>query len=185
MAVQPAAGQFFGTPPAAAQHFYIGGQRAEPEQAAVARAMAPAVAQQVADTCREVWPTKKNACNLFAIEVADRLGVTLTGLADDIVDQIRGSAWTRLTDGVAARDAAVQGKLVIAGMKHDEFTTPRTEGHVAIVVPGNMNPGGWAPAGYWGSTDPVVAAKGGVGDPISLCFRAEDKAKITYACQTI
>jgi len=48
-----------------------------------------------------------------------------------------------------------------------------------------MNPGGWAPGGYWGSTDPDIAAQGGKGSPISLCWRASDKDHIVYASRSI
>jgi hypothetical protein len=148
-------------------------------------------AQRVIDTSVQVWSASgpngpfQNACNFFAIEVANRLGVTLSGTADQIVDQIKSGNWTLLADGPAARDAATQGQLVIAGLKGADFTQPRDNGHVAVVVAGAMNPSGWAPAGYWGSIDPPIRALGGSGIPISNCFRAEDSAKIIYACQTI
>jgi hypothetical protein len=70
-------------------------------------------------------------------------------------------------------------------MKSADFNPPRSEGHVAIVVPGPMNAGGWAPAGYWGSTDPDTAVKGGNGDPISLSWRVSDKDSIGYASHDI
>ena len=74
---------------------------------------------------------------------------------------------------------------MLAALKAGDFTSPHSEGHVAVVVAGAMNPSGWAPAGYWGSTDSNVAEKGGKGDPISLCYRAEDKDKIVYASREI
>jgi hypothetical protein len=150
-----------------------------------------ATAQRVIDTCVQVWSASgtngpfRNACNFFAIEVANRLGVTLSGTADQIVDQIKGGNWTLLADGLAARDAAVQGQLVIAGLKGLDFTQPRDNGHVAVVVAGAVNPSGWAPAGYWGSIDPPIRALGGNGIPISNCFRAEDSGKIVFASQSI
>jgi len=143
-------------------------------------------AQQVIDACSQAYPSNQSACNFFAIAVAKKIGISpdLTGVADDIVDQIRGADWTQLADGPAASAAAAAGKFVIAGMKSTEFSKqPTTEGHVAIVVAGPMNPGGWAPAGYWGSTSPDVAAKGGTGAPISWCFRQADSGSITYACK--
>jgi len=169
--------------PAAAQQFFIGATPVVPGAApqAVLRPQLASQADTVIQYCKEEWPAHETACNFFAIAVATRLGVTLRGRADDIVDLIRGAGWTALADGVAARDAAMSGKFVIGGIKSTEFTTPRNEGHVAVVVSGPMNAGQWAPAGYWGSTDPDVAKSGGSGNPISLCFRKEDQAKITYA----
>lgn len=158
---------------------------AGPSTLSLAIADINAKAQQVIDACTEAYPDNQNACNYFAIAVAKQIGITpLTGRADDIVDQIRGADWTPLADGPAASAAAAAGKFVMAGMKSGKFSQqPTTEGHVAIVVVGPMNPGGWAPAGYWGSTSPDVAAKGGQGLPISWCFRSADQASITYACK--
>jgi hypothetical protein len=59
--------------------------------------------QHVIDTCVQVWSasgpngTFQNACNYFVVEVANRLGVTFSGRADDIVDQRldRSCRWPR------------------------------------------------------------------------------------------
>ena len=177
---QPA---FHGQNPGQVQNFYLAPDAAAPAAKIplpVLAALNPN-AQKVIDTCKSAWPAKKDACNFFAIEVASQLHITLTGTADQIVDQIKGSGWTSIANGPAARSAAMQGKFVIAGIKSGDFTEPRDEGHVAVVVAGDLNPGGWAPSGYWGSTAPDIASKGGSGAPISQCFRAEDKDKIVYA----
>lgn len=142
-------------------------------------------AQRVIDACRSLWPARQNACNFFVRDVADQVGITLTGLADDMVDQIQRGGWSRLADGLAAHQAATQGKLVIAGVKAPDFTHPRNEGHVAVVVAGDMRSGTWAPPGYWGSTNPAVASRGGDGSPLSWSFRAEDKDRIIYAAHEI
>lgn len=183
MALNPT--QFHGTNPGATQNFYLGSSTrpAAPSPLSGMMAAINSNAQLVIDTCKDAWPGKRDACNFFVIEVAKQLGITLEGIADEIVDEIKGVGWTRVADGVAARDASAAGKLVIAGIKSKDFTQPRNEGHVAVVVSGSMNPAGWAPAGYWGSTDPDVAKKGGGGSPISLCFRLEDKDKVVYACR--
>jgi hypothetical protein len=146
-------------------------------------------AMKIQQICVDTWSQTgpsgpfKSACNFYLIEVADNLGISLSGTADQIIDQIRNSgSWSKLDNGPAARDAAAQGKFVIAGVKSDAYSPPRTEGHVAIVTAGSMNPGGWAPAGYWGSTDPNIAALGGAGAPISKCFTAAMKDQIIYRC---
>jgi hypothetical protein len=182
MAVKPLPEALYAMNPGPTQQFFIG--QSAPLSAPIS-APTNSNAQRIIDTCKAVWPSKKNACNFFAIEVADKVGVALTGLADNLVDQIKGVDWSQLADGPAARDAAALGKFVIAGLKSKDFVTPRTEGHVAIVVVGPMNPGVWAPAGYWGSTDSSVAEGGGFGNPISVCFRKEDSAKIVYACRDL
>jgi hypothetical protein len=182
MAINPnlGGGGFHGVNPGVVQNFQIpAGAPAALQMPAMA--LLNPNAQRIIDACRAVWPARQNACNFFVTDVADRMGVTLTGLADAIVDQIQGPGWLRLADGQAAHDAALQGKLVVAGIKAADFTHPRTEGHVAIVVAGSMIPGGWAPPGYWGSTSQTVAARGGDGSPLSWSFRAEDKDRIVYA----
>lgn len=153
---------------------------AQPAAAALGPPLGPA-AERVIHTCRALWAADRNACNFFVVAVADRLGVALGGTADEIVDEIRSADWRRLADGRAAQEAASAGKFVIAGMKSSEFSRLQSDGHVAIVVDGAMNAGGWAPAGYWDSTDAAIAAKGGAGHPISLCFRSEDADRIIYA----
>ena len=153
------------------------------EAAAVMNAVAPMAfaapnpdAQQVSAVCRAVWNEsgpqgpRKFACNCFAIEVAHRPGIVLSRRADQIVDTLRVAPWTLLQDGTAARDAAAQGKLVLVALKSGDFSPPQIQGHVAVVVTGPMNPGGWAPAAYWGSTDPSIRDLGGSGMPVSRCF---------------
>lgn len=150
--------------------------------AAALRPMAPADdlptanAEKVIDVCKSKWPGNKGSCNGFVNAVASELGVSLPGTADEILDSITksGSGWAKLSDGVAAKAAAAQGKLVVAGLRSGDFQQTTAHGHVVVVVPGPLNPGGWAPAAYWGSIDPKVAEKGGNGSPLSLCFREAD-----------
>ncbi|WP_063623717.1 DUF2304 domain-containing protein [Bradyrhizobium sp. WSM1743] len=149
-------------------------------------------ATRVQRACAEVWSKTgpsgpfKGASYLFVIEVAHRLGISLSGTSDQIIDAITGSAsWTALADGSAAREAAAQGKLVIAGVRSDAGSPPQMDGQLAIVTAGSMNAGGWAPSGYWGSTDPEIADLGGAAAPISDRFRAELKDKIIYRCRDI
>ncbi len=144
-------------------------------------------AVKIQQFCSAVWMDSgpdgpyKDACNYFAIEVAHRLGLSLSGLADEIIASVRvDPAWTAITDGPSARQAAMLGKFVIAGVPSDAYSPPRSEGHVAIVTAGPMNGAGWAPAGYWGSTDSTIAGKGGSGMPISNCFTPDVKDFIVY-----
>lgn len=149
-------------------------------------------AVKIQQTCVAVWADSgpdgpyKTACNFFAIEVADRLGLSLSGTADQIIASVRDDpAWTVIADGPSARQAALQGKFVVAGVPSDAYSPPRSEGHVAIVTAGPMNGAGWAPAGYWGSTDTTIAGKGGDGAPISNCFTAGVKDVIVYRAHDI
>lgn len=149
-------------------------------------------ATTIVQHCKDVWSQSgeqgpfKNACNFYVIEVGHRVGITLSGTADQIINMITNdSAWTKLSDGLAARDAATQGKLVVAGVESTAYMPHRNEGHVVVVTPGAMNGAGWAPAGYWGSTDLAIRALGGDGSPISRCFIAAVKDKIVYRCREI
>jgi len=149
-------------------------------------------ATRVQQACAETWSQAgpngpfRDASHRYVIEVANRLGVNLSGSADQILDGMEGSAsWKALGSAAAARDAALQGRLVIAGTRSDAGSPPRTEGQVAVVTGGPMNAGGWAPAGYWGSSDPAVSALGGAGAPISGCFRAGLKDQIIYFCRDV
>ncbi|MER9489617.1 hypothetical protein NKI50_27190 [Mesorhizobium sp. M0563] len=149
-------------------------------------------AMRVQQVCAETWSQAgpngpfRNASHQYAIEVAHRLGVNVSGSADQILDSIEGNAsWRALSDAAAAREAALQGKLVIAGVRSNAGTPPKMEGQLAVVTGGPMNAGGWAPSGYWGSSDPAIAALGGAGAPISGCFRAGLKDQIIYCCRDI
>lgn len=160
----PNPGGFYGANPA--------GPMAMPQPAAFPFATDTANADKIVEACKARWPADKGSCNGFVIAVASELGVDLAGTADQILDAITaaGSGWKELADGVAAKAAAGQGKLVVAGLRSRDFSKKEDHGHVVIVVPGAMNPGGWAPAAYWGSLNPEVAKKGGGGSPLSLCF---------------
>lgn len=133
---------------------------------------ADANAQKVIKACKDTWPGSKGSCNGFVQDAAAELGVALSGTADEILAAITatGSGWTKVANGVAAKAAAEKGKLVVAGL--DSASLGDAHGHVVIVVAGAMNPGGWAPAAYWGSLNATIAAKGGDGSPLSLCFTA-------------
>ena len=149
-------------------------------------------ATRVQRACAQVWTTSgpggpfRDASHRYVIEVAHHLGVTLSGTSDQILDSILNNpSWQVLPDGAAARAAAFQGKLVIAGVKSHTGAPQRTQGQLAVVTGGLMNPGGWAPPGYWGSTDPTLAALGGAGTPVSGCFRSDLKDQIIYRCRDI
>lgn len=161
-------GDFYGTNP--------GGMAALPAFTPFEDGAAKANAAKVVEVCRKKWPGNKGSCNGFVNAVTSEFELPLAGTADQILDTITaaGSDWKKLADGVAAKAAAEQGKLVVAGLRSADFENATAHGHVVIVVPGPMNPGGWAPAAYWGSLNSDVADKGGSGAPLSLCFRAAD-----------
>src|SRR5690348_16177684 len=71
----------------------------------------------VREACEVCFDAHANDCSGFARAVASRLAVTLSGLANDIVETIQNDpAWSPLADGVAAAQAAAASKLVLGGL---------------------------------------------------------------------
>lgn len=140
-------------------------------------------ASNVISKCEDNWDNFKSNCSGFAEAVAGDLQITLTGQADDIVDQINGAGWTVLkaTSGkspaVMAKEQADAGKFVLAAMKGQDHNPSRKNGHVAIVVSGELDSSGRYPHAYWG-------ALGGVGRKnatINYSWNAADRDRVTYS----
>jgi hypothetical protein len=124
---------------------------------------------RVKDACEACFDAHSDDCSGFARAVARQLGVTLTRLADDIVDTISaGAPWAPLADGVAAAQAASDGRFVIGGLRGDEQANPDPHGHVVVVVAGEPLAHGKYPFAYWGKL-------GGVG---------EKDQTVNWACGT-
>ncbi len=136
----------------------------------------------VKDACEACFAANANDCSGFARAVASQVGVTLTGLANDIVDTLRGGGeWTQLDDGVAASQQATAGKLVIGGLKGSEQTHPDPHGHVVVVVAGEPLAHGKYPFAYWGRL-----GGGGMKDQtVNWAWRQEDRDNVTYAAHDI
>jgi hypothetical protein len=139
----------------------------------------------VKDACQACFAANANDCSAFARAVAQQVGVTLNGLANQIVDTIRNSAdWTVLADGTAAAAAAVDGKLVIGGLRGDEQTHPDEHGHVVVVVPtpaGQPLAHGNCPFAYWGR----LGGGGMRNQTTNWAWREEDRDNVTYAAHDI
>ena len=136
----------------------------------------------VKDACEANFDAHSGDCSGFARAVAAQLGVTLTGLANDIVDTIRGGGeWNELADGVAASQQAAAGKLVIGGLRGDEQANPDPHGHVVVVVAGAPLAHGKYPFAYWGRL-------GGVGkkdETVNWAWNEDDRDNVTYASHDI
>ena len=132
---------------------------------------------RVRNACEECFEAHKSDCSGFARAVAAQLGVTLVGLADQIVETLRTDQnWTRLPDGVAAAQSARDGKLVIAGLKGAEQANPDPHGHVVVVVDGPLAHDAY-PSAYWGQL-------GGIGKKdttINWAWTTADRDNVTYA----
>ena len=123
--------------------------------------------------CQANWEAHKTDCSGFVRAVAAALNITMTGLANDIVDQLQTSPWTLATNGVDAAAKATAGMFVIAGLKEDPH------GHVVVVTPGPLAFNAY-PTGYWGQL-------GGIGKEnatINWAWTHADLPNVIYACRT-
>jgi len=150
-----------------------------------AAAPAPQAGSRAADViavCKVEWPMNQADCSAFVRAVASALGVTLNGDADQIVNQIGGAGLEALANGPAAKNAADQGKLVIAGLAGANHSPPRDHGHVAVVVGGPLDPAYHRyPTGYWGTLNGV----GEQAKTLNWAWRKEDRDHVVYAARTV
>jgi hypothetical protein len=126
--------------------------------------------QEIINTCEANFDAHTSDCSGFLKAVAGSLGITITGMADDIVDAIHSAPWTPLPDGIAAKAQADQGFFVVGGLKD----TPH--GHVVVVVRGPLAHGKY-PTGYWGR----LGATGMKNATINWAWNAADRDRVSYA----
>jgi hypothetical protein len=149
-------------------------------RSARASAMTVGKAAQIISACEDLWAANKGDCSAFVKAVSARFGITLNGLADDIVGEISADPWRQLPDGPAAKAAADNGDLVIAGLKGSDQQTPSPHGHVVVVVSGGLAHGLY-PTAYWGRLGGVGAKN----TTINFAWRAGDRDKVTYAAISV
>jgi len=130
--------------------------------------------QTIIDTCEAEFDAHSDDCSGFVKAVANDLGITLTGMADDIVDEIQTAPWTTLADGIAAKAQADSGWFVVGGLKD----TPH--GHVVVVVQGPLAHGKY-PTAYWGR----LGGTGMKNTTINWAWNAQDRDKVIYACRAL
>ncbi|HTY82637.1 MAG TPA: hypothetical protein VMB19_00385 [Silvibacterium sp.] len=114
--------------------------------------------RSVTDECKAAFPMHQFACNDFVTTVSSAFGISLTGIADDIVAAIQASPWNYLGNDMAAaaQAAAFAGQdncLVIAGLTAAELQ--QAHGHVVVITPGELVKGLF-PHLYCGSTIPSI-----------------------------
>jgi hypothetical protein len=105
-------------------------------------------ARAIIASCQRKFPDFANDCSGFVKAVAHDCGVILVGNANDIVDELKtswtiSSAWNLIPDGVAAKEYAKNGYLVIAGAQ------AAGHGHVVVVVDGPLAQAKY-PYAFWG-----------------------------------
>jgi len=143
--------------------------------------------QKVIDACNAAFtPINKAHCNYFGKAVATALGDTTFGpsdLADDMVDDMQNSTdWKPLGDGVAAKNAADSGQLVIAGLRSGEHSPARTEGHIAVVLTGPLANSKY-PTAAWGGADPHNPPQ--ANSSINYAWNASDRDSVHYYARDI
>ena len=131
----------------------------------------PTPQQKIIDRCEAQFDAHSHDCSGFLKAVASDLGIALTGMADDIVDEIQAAPWTVLADGVTAKAQADLGFFVVGGLKD----TPH--GHVVVVVQGPLVHEKY-PTGYWGR----LGATGMKNTTINWAWNKTDRDRVTYAC---
>ena len=134
-----------------------------------------ATGQDIIDACEAEWDVHQSDCSGFARAVAARLGVTLTGMANDIVGEIAAAPWSPVADGPTAAAQAAEGRLVIAGLRGADQQVPDAHGHVVVVVQGPLAHGAY-PTAYWGQL-------GGIGKKdmtLNWAWREGDRDHVVY-----
>lgn len=137
-------------------------------------------AKKIIDVCENEWPANKGDCSAFVKDVTSVFGITLTGQANDIVEQVRSDGWTQLEDGKAAKSAADDGLLVIGGLRGDEQKTPTENGHVVVVVSGPLA-NGLYPTAFGGKLN----GTGEKSKTINWAWRSGDRDNVIYGCRQI
>ena len=131
---------------------------------------------RVRQACEASFPAHQDDCGAFARDVARQLNVSLVGVANDIVETIRGGGdWHPLSDGIAAARSAGNGKLVIAGLPGSEQVHPSEHGHVVVVVSGDPDRG--YPQAYWGR----LGGGGQKDKTINYAWQPVDRDHVSYA----
>lgn len=139
------------------------------------------MADPVTAACAREFPAHSGDCSGFVKAVGAVLGVTIEGMANDIVDALRaGGAWVKLADGPAALTSAQAGQLVVAGLRGDEQTAPNAHGHVVVVVDGPLARDLY-PTAYWGQ----LGGTGAQSKTINYAWTAQDRDRVTYAAHKL
>jgi hypothetical protein len=135
----------------------------------------------VTAACVREFPAHNGDCSGFVKAVGADLGVTIEGMANDIVNTLRaGGAWVILADGPAALASAQAGQLVVAGLRGDDQATPNPHGHVVVVVDGPLARGAY-PSAYWGQ----LGGAGAECKTINWAWTTQDRDRVIYAAHKL
>jgi len=126
--------------------------------------------EKIVQLCEVYWDKHKKNCSGYVKNIAKDLGITLTGQANDIVEQIQKAPWIVLKSGVEAKFKAESGMFVVAGLKANHH------GHIVIVTPGPLSHGKY-PTAYWGSLGGVPKKN----TTINWSWSKSDRDNVIYA----
>lgn len=130
--------------------------------------------------CSKHFEAFKMDCSGFVKAVCGEYGVTLTGQADDIVDQLVAEGWNVTQSGLEAKRLAESGYLVIGGLKSANHQPPKIHGHLVIVTPGPIAQEKY-PTAYWGSLNSV----GKKGETVNWAWNRHDRDLVQYFSKEI
>ena len=155
-----------------------------PVSGALAAGLTLSNADRIKQTCDRLLqlPAHAGDCSGFLKAVATEFGVSLTGQANDIVDQLTaGNGWTELGSdaqaGVKAAEAAARGEFVVGARKENG------NGHVVVVVQGTPLAHGKYPFAYWGKLkDPANA---GFNKTVNWAWNQTTRDSVTYASRPL
>jgi hypothetical protein len=164
------------------QNFYVGTGSPSLVSPQVARVtFETTAADKIKDSCERLLPANAADCSGFAKAVCSEFGVTLSGQANDIVDQLTtANGWTELGNDAAAgkkaADSAARNLLVVGARKETG------NGHVVVVVQGQPHLGKY-PHAYWGKlNDPDNA---GYDKTVNWAWNSAARDSVTYASRAV
>lgn len=166
-----------------AQNFYLGndGQQPNMHKRGQFHLLETTAGGKIKDACERLLPSHAGDCSGFAKAVCGEFGVTLTGQANDIADQLtEANGWTLLGSdanaGKKAADAAANNLLVLGVRKESG------NGHVVVVVAGQPYLGKY-PYAYWGKlNDPGNA---GYDKTVNWAWNPSARDSVTYASRLV
>jgi hypothetical protein len=133
--------------------------------------------------CEDSWdkeflagtPNSKN-CSGFVKSVCKLLGVPMdeTAQADGIVKAM--SSWAEIATGKEAAQKAASGKLVLAGLTSADHTPKAHNGHVVVVVSGELYRSKYPQC--WGGSIGSAQSKGT--KSVGECWNRTDRDKVKY-----
>ena len=145
--------------------------------------------QCIIEKCNESWEEEfikgiqnKNNCSGFVKSVTKKLGIPLpeTENANGIMDYV-AKKWKRLESGSEAAQQAAIGVFVLAGLKGADHKPTRNNGHVAVVVSGELY--GKKYPYVWGGSIGGAQSKGD--KSVGEVWNSKDRDSVIYYAYTV